>query len=1048
MISIPILPITEAALSEPRDEKILPYLEVETWVYPTKIYKYGEPETPNIANVMLTVRGKGDPVNAGEGIDTADIVFVVDTTGSMNEISDVQNKIDEIVKDIKANITDVQFGLASYRDHLGYYDDGEYAANYGSSGDWPFRIEQDLAKNSQDFEDAVDGLSKGGGGDTPEAVVDAIYHTTHNFTWRGGDVAKIALLMGDAPGHDSDNDYGSWGDYPSTGKCPHGHKMVDVVSDTAKNKVIWATIGMGDTETTNTVGWAQWNYLTEKTGGKYRALGAEDITELIVELIGEVVPLIYTAGENAVVTLVLPSYIEIIEDTIDPAPPSYYNETTYIWELEKVNIDGRKTISFDIQATEAGLAKLLYGHPETELQYLAWNGTLFVVPTIVTFPKTTIDVLCKNETAPPTSAILQPKNNKFYNSMNTISGIASDNTNGSGVNKVEISIQRLNNNCYWDGSDWRVEDAWLVTSGTTIWDFDSSFIRWSSDTQYRVESRAIDFVSNIEIPTNGIVFNIDMERPCSNIDIPIDNTFLNNLNLISGSAYDLGGAGVYTVEISIKQTNNTGYWDGIGWSSGKRWRSVSGTNEWSDNVSCVKWVTDTNYTIYSRAIDNVGNIELPGIGKTFMYDNKPPEGSISINAGDKFTKTSEVVLFIHAEDSGSGIDQIAFSDDNLTWSSWEPFIRQRSFTLPPEDGEKTVYFKVKDLAGNIAEPVFDTIILDSTPPAKLAININKAAVYSNSTQVELFLYAIDLLSGLNEMCFSTDGIEWSDWEAFEYSKFTELPASDGEKIIHLKVNDMAGNIANPVFDSIILDTTPPHSVSFIINNGSMETNSTITFLNNTAYDDLSGVYQMSYSIDGENWTSWELFLNERFFNLTPSDGEKTIYFRVIDLAGNIAKPTTGTILLDTTLPVQEVPVSKKATSKSECWIIYLIIIIVIITVLILMWFRKRSKRVRRPRHLSSIIPKPVASSAQVTAREPITSKLPGKLKGVEVSPSPALAPSPAGADATISVHLPAARAISANIRPGTLPTQPMASPPGSQGAQPPQLPPPAMEQKS
>jgi len=55
--------------------------------------------------------------------------------------------------------------------------------------------------------------------------------------------------------------------------------------------------------------------------------------------------------------------------------------------------------------------------------------------------------------------------------------------------------------------------------------------------------------------------------------------------------------------------------------------------------------------------------------------------------------------------------QMSFSMDSITWTSWEPFSRERKFTLPPDDGEKTVYLKVKDEAGNVAEPVFDSIVL-------------------------------------------------------------------------------------------------------------------------------------------------------------------------------------------------------------------------------------------------------------------------------------------------------------------------------------------------
>jgi hypothetical protein len=70
---------------EPRDgtgeEPVLPHLTVDTWVYPTQIYKQEDMREPNSADILLTVAGAGDPVTHGEGPSAADIVFVVDTTG-------------------------------------------------------------------------------------------------------------------------------------------------------------------------------------------------------------------------------------------------------------------------------------------------------------------------------------------------------------------------------------------------------------------------------------------------------------------------------------------------------------------------------------------------------------------------------------------------------------------------------------------------------------------------------------------------------------------------------------------------------------------------------------------------------------------------------------------------------------------------------------------------------------------------------------------------------------------------------------------------------
>ncbi len=112
----------------------------------------------------------------------------------------------------------------------------------------------------------------------------------------------------------------------------------------------------------------------------------------------------------------------------------------------------------------------------------------------------------------PNSTLITPINNSFYNSMNTLTGTAFDPPDGSGINKVEIVIKWLNNNYYWDGSNWVSSESWLLASGKNIWLYDSSSVPWLSSAQYNVQSRAIDNATNVEFPSIGNVFTYDNEN--------------------------------------------------------------------------------------------------------------------------------------------------------------------------------------------------------------------------------------------------------------------------------------------------------------------------------------------------------------------------------------------------------------------------------------------------------------------------------------------------------------------------------------------------------
>jgi hypothetical protein len=224
----------------------------------------------------------------------------------------------------------------------------------------------------------------------------------------------------------------------------------------------------------------------------------------------------------------------------------------------------------------------------------------------------------------------------------------------------------------------------------------------------------------------------------------------------------------------------------------------------------------------------------------------------------------------------------------------------KKYELPTGDGEKRVYCNTIDRANNIGESVFDSIILDTTPPTELSIIINDNDEYTNSLQASLDLSAFDSLSGVSDMSFSFDNINWTTWEPFASSKFIILPEGDGMKFIYFRVCDKAGNIAE-MNNYIILDMTPPSNLSLIINNNSIYTNSLYVELNLAAMDALSGIFEMSFSFDSYNWSEWEPFKSERFFTLTPTDGEKFIYFRVIDKAYNSAQ-ILNSIILDLTPP--------------------------------------------------------------------------------------------------------------------------------------------------
>ncbi|MDI6916985.1 MAG: PKD domain-containing protein, partial [Thermoplasmatales archaeon] len=100
----------------------------------------------------------------------------------------------------------------------------------------------------------------------------------------------------------------------------------------------------------------------------------------------------------------------------------------------------------------------------------------------------------------------------------------------------------------------------------------------------------------------------------------------------------------------------------------------------------------------------------------------------------------------------------------------------------------------------------DTVIPDTTPPSNLSISIAAGAEYTTSSTVTLTLSAVDAVSMMisNDVYFSG-----ATWKSYNTSETWTLSAGDGTKTVYFKCKDAAGNVADPVSDAILLDTTPP-----------------------------------------------------------------------------------------------------------------------------------------------------------------------------------------------------------------------------------------------
>ncbi len=127
------------------------------------------------------------------------------------------------------------------------------------------------------------------------------------------------------------------------------------------------------------------------------------------------------------------------------------------------------------------------------------------------------------DTAAPSSVASFPVNIGSYNiagwnagcTPSGICGTASD--GGSGLDRVEVSIQRASDSLYWNGSAFAsASEAWQ-NAGGAAWNLAFAAAAFPADGSYTIRVRALDLAGNVEAPASR-TFTIDTSPPDTAID--------------------------------------------------------------------------------------------------------------------------------------------------------------------------------------------------------------------------------------------------------------------------------------------------------------------------------------------------------------------------------------------------------------------------------------------------------------------------------------------------------------------------------------------------
>ncbi|WP_166542073.1 S-layer homology domain-containing protein [Paenibacillus lutrae] len=183
-----------------------------------------------------------------------------------------------------------------------------------------------------------------------------------------------------------------------------------------------------------------------------------------------------------------------------------------------------------------------------------------------------------------------------------------------------------------------------------------------------------------------IPFQIDATAPTGTVIIQAGAEWTNatDVTLTLTSSDGNNGSGIVEMRLSS---------DGSDWGS---WEPAALTRAWSLAAG------DGEKTVYIQFKDKVGNVSGT-IDDVIKLDQTIPTGTIVINSGAATTSGKLVTLTLTSSDgTGSGVTEMRFSEDNLTWWDWENVLPTKNWNFTGSPGLKNLYVQLRDAAGNVS----------------------------------------------------------------------------------------------------------------------------------------------------------------------------------------------------------------------------------------------------------------------------------------------------------------------------------------------------------
>lgn len=274
-------------------------------------------------------------------------------------------------------------------------------------------------------------------------------------------------------------------------------------------------------------------------------------------------------------------------------------------------------------------------------------------------------------------------------------------------------------------------------------------------------------------------------------------------------------------------------------------------------------------------------------------------------AGDAFTTTPTYTLRFDAVPAWATAVKITGDLAAAESTDFRPFDAERGavdLVLGEGDGSKLINVQLRGDGCHLSDVHQAVVVLDTSGPALGDLRFDEGEV---TRQVAVTLRAPVLGAAAIRVTGDLESVAGEAanvgaWIPASNSLALRLDAAaDGPKVVTLEARDRAGNPSEPASTSarIVLDRQPPERTAITVEQEPPVTDPDVA-LGLSAV----GATQMQVSNDGAfadaEWVAFAPRLSPWRLASPQADGEKTVYARFRDAAGNVSEPVSVTVPLD------------------------------------------------------------------------------------------------------------------------------------------------------